>query len=49
MAVYDGKFVYSTVPNFYDDDAGKQHPFTALTDKDGRITFLYYAENGYAS
>ncbi|MBO4474900.1 MAG: DUF1754 domain-containing protein [Clostridiales bacterium] len=49
MAVYDGKFVYSTVPNFYDDDAGKQHPFTVLTDKDGRITFLYYAENGYAS
>ncbi|MBR5975933.1 MAG: hypothetical protein IK020_12205 [Clostridiales bacterium] len=48
MAVYDGKFVYSTVPNFYDDNAGKQHPFTVLTDADGNISFLYYAENGYA-
>lgn len=49
VEIYNGKICYEAHPDFYDDDAATQHPFTVLTDKDGKIYFLNYAENGYAS
>jgi len=48
LEIQNGMFCYEAVPAVFDEDAAKQHPFTVLTDKDGKIFFLNYAENGYA-
>lgn len=48
LEIHNGMFCYEAVPAVFDEDAAKQHPFTVLTDKDGKIFFLNYAENGYA-
>ena len=41
------QILYTVAPNPYDDNRTQVHPATILADKEGKILFLHFAENGY--
>ena len=43
------KILYTVTPLSFEDNASKAHPFSVLTDKEGKISFLHFAENGYTN
>ena len=45
LEIYNDLILYDAYPNSFDDHAADKYPFTMLTDMDGKIYFLHYAEN----
>lgn len=43
------QILYTVAPNPYDDNRTQVHPATILADKEGKILFLHFAENGYTA
>ncbi len=48
-AIMGYKILYTVTPLSFEDNASKAHPFSVLTDKEGKISFLHFAENGYTN